>query len=159
MGPGLMIAGTAVQILGQIGQNYEQSLQERINAKFYNDQADYAAMSAVRAQSIANFDHTQKISHQASAYAGAGVEISGSAALTIGGQVSQAMDEIWALRKKGELDVKLARMRGSMAEDRARTLGSFDYNLMQAATIGLSNAANSKGFGLLGGSNATNTSV
>ena len=143
----LMGAGTALQIAGQWMSNWEMAQQERRNAAFYQEQAQYARLSAMRAEQIAEFDYTHKVGQQISDYAGSGVDISGSAATTIGGTLKNAIDEVWATKKKGDMDVKLATMRGSFAQDRADTLASPGYNALQAGTTLLRAYAGSEGFG------------
>jgi hypothetical protein len=143
----LMLAGTAMQIAGQWASNSAAAAQEKINAAFYREQAVYARQSAMRAEASAEFDYTTKIGMQMGAFAASGVELSGSAAVTVAGTLKNSVDEIWAIKRKGDMDVQLASMRGELSADRARTLGSVGYNLMQGATIGISNYAASEGFG------------
>jgi hypothetical protein len=125
----------------------DQARQEKINAKFYAEQAEFARVSALRAEKLAEFSYTAKLSQQASGYAAGGVDSSGSAAVTMGGTIANMLDEIFAIKKKGDLDVKLARMRGVAANQKADTLGSFGYNAMQAGGAVLGAYAKSEGFG------------
>ena len=133
----LMAIGTAVQMFGQIGANFAQAQQERMNEKYYKDQAKYTIQAYQRATQLAEFDYTQRVGAQLSAYGSSGVDISGSAAITIGGTYSQLMDELWALAKKKDLEWQLATMRGNVAGDKASLLTSTGYNLVQAGTTGL----------------------
>lgn len=143
----LMLAGTAMQMAGQWASNASAAAQEEINAKFYREQALYARQSAMRAEANAEFDYTTKFGMQMGAYAASGVELSGSAAITLAGTLKNSVDEIWAIKRKGDMDVQLASMRGDMSADRAKTLNSFGYNAMQGATIAFNNYSQSKGFG------------
>lgn len=133
----LMAVGTAVQMFGQFGANFAQAQQERINQKYYQDQANFVIQSHQRASQLAEYDYTQRVGAQLSAYGSSGVDISGSAAITIGGTYSQLMDELWALEKKKDLEWQLASMRGNVAGDKASLLTSNGYNVVQAGTIGL----------------------
>lgn len=127
----LIAAGTFTQILGRYGANLQQALAERANAKFYAEQAQFARLAAERAERVAEFDYTHKIGEQISTYAGAGVDMSGSAEVTVGATVANAVNEIMALRAKGKLDVALATMRSQQAAQTASTLESPGYNLLQ----------------------------
>lgn len=129
----LMAAGTVMQMGGQYAANMAQARAERRNAKFYDEQADFARIAAQRQEALAEFDWTHKIGEQVGNYAAAGVDAgSGSAALTVGGSIANALSEIWAIKKKGDIETKLARLRGVQAGETATQLGSSTYNLMQA---------------------------
>lgn len=141
----LMAAGTAIQVAGQMSANAAQAAAERQNAKFYAEQAEYARLSSQRAEQISEVDWTTKYGAQLSAYAGGGVDSSGSAGLTIGGTLKMAVDDLFAIKKKGEMDVKIARLRGGQSAESARTLSSTSYNVMQAGTTVMSNFANAYG--------------
>ena len=143
----LMMAGTAMQMIGQYSGNMAQAAQEKQNAKFYAEQAHYAQISALRAETLAEFSYTNKLGQQLGAYASGGVDSSGSASITMGGTIANMLDEVFSIRRKGEMDVKLARMRGIVSQDRADTMGSVGYNVMQAGTTAISNYASSEGFG------------
>jgi len=127
----LMAAGTGIQVAGQFMSNFAQASAERQNAEFFKEQAEYARQSARRAEDIAEFDYTAKIGNQNSAYARGGVDISGSAALTIGGTIRNMMEEIMAIRKKGNMESRLAMMRARQSSERSETLGSFQYNALE----------------------------
>lgn len=143
----LMAAGTTIQVLGQFGANLSQSIAERANAAFFRAQTQYAQESALRAERLAGFEYAYKIGQQVGDYAASGVDSSGSAAITIGGSLSNEIGEIAAIRRKGELDVRLARMRGTQSENNADLLGSTGFNVLQAGTSLLSNYTRSEGFG------------
>lgn len=143
--PALLVAGVTMQILGRYGANIQQAIQERANAKFYKEQEDFARLAAQRAEEVAAFDYTHKLGEQMSAYAGGGVDLSGSAAVTVGGTVANALNEIRALREKGKLDVQLASMRKTQANQTADTLSSPGYNAIQAGGTLLTYLGNSGG--------------
>lgn len=143
----LMAAGTGIQVLGQIGANLHQSIAERANQRFYQAQADYAQESALRAERLAGFDYSYKIGQQIGDYAASGVDMSGSASITVGGTVANEIAEVAAIRKKGAIDMALARMRGTQAGQNADLLGSPGFNLLQGATTLLGNYTRSEGFG------------
>ena len=146
----LMAAGTLMQIAGQYSANMAQALEEEKNAAFYREQAKYARQSALRAEDLAGFEYTYKIGQQVGDYAASGVDAgSGSAAVTVGGSIAQFLGEISAIRKKGDLDVKLATMRGVSSDRTANILKSDRYNIMQAGTTLLSGFTKSEGYGIL----------
>jgi hypothetical protein len=135
-----------LQVFGQLTSNFAQAASERQNAQYYREQAEYARESARRAEAIAEFDYTSKLSQQTSRYAAGGVELSGSAALTSAGTIKNMLDEIFAIRKKGDLESKLAMMRGTQSNERADMLGSFQYNAFQVGGTLVSNWAKSELF-------------
>lgn len=143
----LMAAGTAINIISSLASNAAQAAAERENQRFYEEEAKYARESASRAESLAEIDYTTKYGNQVSAYASGNVDSSGSAAITMGGTIKQAMDEIWAIRRKGDMDVQLASMRGRSSGKKADTLGSVGYNLLDAGTTALNAYTKSEGFG------------
>lgn len=144
----MMAVGTGIQILGGWQANLAQARAARQNQRFYEEQAIYARQSAARAEGLASFDYAYKIGQQVGAYAASGVDTgTGSAAITIGGTIANEIGEIAAIRRKGDMDVMLARLRGSQAGSNADTLGSTGFNLMQAATTGINNYTQSEGFG------------
>jgi len=143
----LMAAGTALSIIGQLSSNAAQAEAEAQNAKFYEQQAAYARLSQLRAEQISEVDYGTKIGQQIGAYASGGVDISGSAALTVGGTLKQAIDDVWAIKQKGDMETKLARMRGAQSAERASMLSSAGYNIMQAATTGVTAYSKSEGLG------------
>lgn len=143
----LMAAGTAMSMIGQWTSNWEQAAAERRNAEFYRKQAEYARLAAMRAEQLAEFDYSGKIGQQTGAYAASGVDLSGSAAVTVGGSIKNMIDEIWAIKKKGDMDVQLAQMRGTNSQQRADMLSSTGYNVMQGAGTLLNAYTASEGFG------------
>lgn len=144
----IMVAGTTLSLIGQYNSNLSQAEQERQNAAFYEDQAQFARLSTARAEALASFDYSFKMGSQIGAFAASGIDVgSGSAAITIGGSIKQAVDELFAIKKKGELDFNLARMRGNIAGENAALLSSAGYNLMQAGATALNAYGKSEGFG------------
>ena len=129
----LQLIAAGVQVAGQIASNWSQAQAEKRNADFYREQAAYARLAQQRAEALAEVEFTAGIGQQISSYAASGVDMSGSAAITVGASVKALADEIWAIRKKGDIEVKLASMRGDSAEQRAETLNSIGYNAIQGA--------------------------
>lgn len=144
----LMAVGTGVQILGGWYSNMQQAQAERENQAYYLEQEKYAMESARRAERLAGFEYAYKIGNQVGAYAASGIDTgSGSAAITIGGSIANEISEVAAIRRKGEMDMRLARLRANQSGRTADTVGSAGYNLMQGLTTGLGNYAKSEGFG------------
>ncbi len=143
----LMAVGTGLQIAGQWSANLAQAKQEAQNAQFYKEQAEFARLSEQRAQAIAEFDYTYKIGQQVGNYAASGVDMSGSASITMGGTIANYINEAFAIKKKGELDFKLAMSRSKLSSENARTLSSVGYNLMQSGGSLIKAYGASEGFG------------
>lgn len=134
---GLMIVGTVMSIAGQMQQNQAEAEQEAMNAAYYLQQALYAKEAAIRQASVSTFDYAERISTQISRYTAGNVAMSGSATLTVGGTLSQMTKELWAIKRKGEMDYTLANMRAQGARERASQLNDPGFNLMQGLSIGI----------------------
>lgn len=139
----LMAAGTALQVAGQLRSNLDQAKSELQNAAFYKEQADFAWDASLREADLSRERYTQAGGAQVSAYARGGVDISGSAASVAAGTYANMANELGAIRRKGELDFKLAMARSRNAEQNAGNLKDFGYNLLQAGGTVLSNYAKS----------------
>lgn len=143
----LMIAGTSMQMYGQFTEAGAMADAERKNAQWLLEQEKYAREAMERSIQLANFEYTNKLGTQASGYARGGVAISGSAAMTMGGTIKQALSEVFALRRKGEMDMRLARIKANESSSRAEMLSSPQYMLMQGGSTFLNNYRTSEGFG------------
>jgi hypothetical protein len=143
----LMAAGTALQVYGNLKANYDQAQAELQNAKFYEDQAQFALDAQFRAESITARNYEARKGAQISAYAKGNVDLSGSAAVTIAETVAEKAEELSAIQKKGAMDFKLARARSRMASQHAADLQDPMNNLMQASGTVLTNAASYKAAG------------
>lgn len=143
----LMATGTALQIGAGIRKNMEQAAQELANSRWLEEQANYARSSMFREIRRTEQEYSAKAGQQIGAYAASGVDLSGSAGLTIGGTIASAFEELAAVRKKGELDIFLASARSRLAERNAAGLSDAGTNFMQAGGTLLNNYANTGGFG------------
>lgn len=139
--PLLIAAGTALQVYGQYKANVDQAQAEIENAQFYQEQADFARAAQSRQEQIISTDYSRLFGAQKSAYGKGGVDISGSAAGVVAATTAAKVSELLAARKKGELDVKLAVLRGQQSQDVANRLNDPGYNTLQAATTVLGVAA------------------
>jgi hypothetical protein len=135
----LMAAGTALQIAGQYSANLAQAQSELANAAFYREQANFARESMFRETDLAERRYEQVRGSQVGAYAYGNVDLSGSAAMTIAGTVAAKFSELQAIRDKGNLDIKLAVLRGNKSAELAGTLQDAGYNTMQAGRTLLTN--------------------
>lgn len=143
----LMATGTALQIGAGIRKNLEQAAQEMENSKWLEEQAKFARASMFREIRRTEQEYSAKAGQQIGAYAASGVDLSGSAALTVGGTISSAFEELVAVRKKGEMDIFLASARSRLAARNSAGLSDAGTNLMQAGGTLLNNYANTGGFG------------
>jgi len=135
--PVVLAVGTGLQIFGNLMANYNQAQAEARNALFYQEQAKFAQESAIRQEALAASQYTKLSGSQLSAYAKGGIDISGSVATVISETFSRKTEEIIAIRRKGEMEFKLARLRGIEAENKAQLLQDPFYNLMQAGGTAL----------------------
>ena len=91
---------------------------------------------------LANREYTYSIEAKISSMAKAGVDVGqGSALGDIASSIAAQAEEIIAIKRKGELDFKLASMRGLAAQNEAETLRSTSFNLLQAAAAITGNLA------------------
>lgn len=143
-----MAIGTGIQMIGQFAANKRQAKAQLENARFLEKQADFARSAMNRSIRIAEQEYANKYGQQAGAYAASGVDVgSGSASLLLAGTYASALEELNAIRKRGELDIELARSRANLNRDEAMMLQSPGFNLLQAGGTFLSNYTASEGFG------------
>lgn len=136
----LLAAGTALQIFSRYQANKAQAAAEMQNAAFYQDQATFARQAGLREANLAANRYAQLQSAQVSKAAKGGVDVAaGSMAVTIGQTIADRAEELVAIKRKAELDYKLASLRGLQSGEQAATLGSDGYNIMQGATTLLTN--------------------
>lgn len=143
----LMAAGTAFQMVSQYGANILRAKAEEQNASFYNEQAVYAIEANQREQRLANTKYEFQLGQQVGSYAASGVDSSGSASLLLGSTIANQIQELTAIKRKGELDVKLARLRAGQSQEMANTLSSTGYNATQAGGTLLTNYVQTEGYG------------
>ncbi len=143
-----MAVGTGLQIISQISANYAQAKAQLENAKFLEKQADFARSAMFRSIRIAEQEYSTKFGQQASAFAGSGVDVgSGSAALLLAGTYAAGIEEIYNIKKRGDLDISLARSRAALNRTEAKNLTSLETNLFQAGGTAMNAFAASEGFG------------
>lgn len=131
----LMAAGTALQIFGNLQANYNQALAEEKNAQFYKEQADFVLDSTFRESEIAKGAYEARKGQQISAIYRGGADLSGSAAAIVANTIAEKADELAAIKRKGELDYKLAILRSRNAASSAKELRDPVNNILQSATI------------------------
>jgi len=131
----LMAAGTALQLFGNLRANYAQAEAEAQNAAYYEDQANFVKEAMFREGEIAAVNYEARKGAQISAVFRGGADLSGSAAGIVAETIAQKSEELTAIRSKGELDFKLAKLRQRTSENAARELKDPLNNLLQGATI------------------------
>lgn len=138
----LMGAGVALQLVGQWSANMSRAQAETQNAKYYEEEAQYARFSQYRQAQITAQNYAYKISLQGSAAAKGGVDVgSGSILNTLAETAANQVLELNAVKRKGDLDYELANARSEQANDQAGTYGSLSYNLFQAGGTALTSYA------------------
>ena len=136
----LMVVGTGMEVLGRYGANIQQAIAEAANAKFYAEQERFNIMATQRAMETAARESGFKIGQAVTTYGASGVDVgSGSAITNLATMIADGIAEVEFARRKGELDIQLARMRGNQAQQTADLLASPGYNLIQAGTATLKN--------------------
>lgn len=144
----LMKIGTGVQIVGQLMGNMAQASAQLKNARYLEKQAQFAREAARRAVRISEQEYATKYGNQAGAYAASGVDVgSGSAALLLGQTYAAAIEEVAAIKKRGEMEFELAMGRAELNRKEGNMLRSPLLNLAQAGTTFLNNYTASEAFG------------
>ena len=141
----LMAAGTIMQVAGTYSANMDQAQSEIRNASFFREQANFARDGMIRDLSITESKYAQKLGSQYSAAAAGGADVGfGSVALILAQTAALGMEELIAARKKGEIDIHLASMRGDTSTQTAGQLNSNSYNALQAGSSVIKTAAEYK---------------
>lgn len=137
----LLAAGTATQVLGQYYANMKQAAAEKESAKFLERQAQVAELMQYRNIEAVRRKYASAVGNQQTAYAKGNLDIgSGSASDIVTMTLADSLLEMDAVKKDTDLQINLARMRGVNTMDKAETLNSNSYNLLQAGTTILGNA-------------------
>jgi hypothetical protein len=131
----LMAVGTALQIFGNLRANALQAESELRNARYYEDQANFVRDAMARESMLASARYEATKGAQISAALRGGADISGSVAGIIADTVAKKALELKAIKSKGELDYKLAVMRGRSSREAAAQLKDPMMNILQSATL------------------------
>lgn len=141
----LLLIGAALQMGSQWAANSARGEQELLNAKWYDEQANFASENMYRALKRTEVSYAMQYGSQVSAYAKGGVDVgSGSALAMISNTLASSYAELAAVKKEGEMNIKLARSRGQLAQDEGKMLTSFGYNAVQAGTTAFNTYAGMK---------------
>lgn len=114
---------------GEYQANQDQADAEERNAAFYREQAAFAKKAAERQRTI--FDRESVILHgqQVGAFAKAGVDTQHSSRF-LAQQVMFRQQESQAIKDEGDMNVRLANLRGEQADETARQLRDPTTNLL-----------------------------
>lgn len=141
----LLVAGTALQMLGNYQANLAQAEAEFRNAQFYNDQAMFVKEAETRELAIASREYTYKMGAQISAAAKGGADVgSGSIALGVANTAVLRAQELAAIKRKADLDFKLARGRSAASLATSDRLKDPSSLLLQGSATAVSNYASYK---------------
>lgn len=144
----LMAAGTTMQIAGQYASNIDRAMAEARNAEYFRAQADLAREANMNELRMSAAERAYRRGQIIGTYAGQGLDVSSGSALgVITEEIVRGYEELAALKKKGDLDVELARKRGLASQAQVDQLRDPMYNLTQAGTTLLTNYTQSEGFG------------
>lgn len=142
---GIAALGTGAQVMGQIKANKGAAEAEKQNAAFYAEQAKFAQAAGERAEDIFKRETNEFLGNQTSAFAKAGVDLSGSALVALMDTHEKAKAEIGAIRTERDLNVKTAKLRGQAAIQNADRYTNFWNNALPATGTILTNAAHTYG--------------
>ena len=114
--------GTALKIMGQRRADEAQAEAERRNAEFFFEQEKFASFAAEREEDIFQEESDDFLSSQRTAFAKAGVSMSGSPLLALLDSKENIRTELNAIRKEGALRVRLAGLRASASLRKAKDI-------------------------------------
>lgn len=143
----LMAVGAGMQAWSGFLGNMRKGMQGYENAKWLEEQAEYAQQSMFRELRRTEQNYANRVGQQIGDYASAGVDLSGSAGYTISASLASAMEELAAVRRKGEMDYKLAKARARLEQSNADMLTNPFTNLFQAGASLINSYAATDGFG------------
>lgn len=146
-----MGAGAAMSAGGNIMGNLSQADQERKNADFLDEQAQFAYDAGVRSERVYMDEATTFKAQQVSKFAKAGIQIGTSQIDAIQETNRRIGEEVAAIRAERDMNVRTARLRAQAARDKADTLGSFGYNALTAGGGLLAAGGNIAATGAKGG--------
>lgn len=116
-------AGIAMQGLGKMKANADQADAEEKNAAFYREQADFAAKAGERQRMIFDRESVILFGEQASAFAKAGIDTSGSGYFLAQQNLFRAQESN-AIQEETDMNVRLATLRAEQADATADALNS-----------------------------------
>ncbi len=144
--PVILAIGAGMKVYSDYMGNQAQARAEIENAQLYDMQAAFAREAMSREALLSRRKYSGTIGAQKGAFAKAGVSISqGSSVGVIANTLAQQVDELDAIKKKGDLDFRIASLRASQARSVAETLQSPLYNITQASGTALTAYAASGG--------------
>ena len=130
----LMIAGTAMQVYGNVKANLDESRAEAENAIWMRQQAEFIKKSTERSKDIFNRESQDNLAGLENSFAKSGISMSGSA-LELKIQEEWKRDqELQAIIDQGNMNMQEAYMKASTSQRNSDTIGSLTHNGLQSAT-------------------------
>lgn len=130
---GAAIVGAGISIYGQVKGNQAQASAERANARFYQEQADFAEKAGDRELDIYKDQAAEFFGQQKSGFARAGVELQGSPLLALADSISRQQREEEAIQMDTAAKVREANLKGGLANKTAASLSNFANNALPAS--------------------------
>lgn len=145
MVPALLMIGAGIKMYSEYTGNLAQAKSEIENAHYYEAQAEYARQAMSRETQLTKRKYAGAFGAQLGALAKGGVSVSeGSSIGIIANTIAQKTDELLAIKKKGDLDIALAKGRAEQSRRQASTLKDPFYNVLQASGTALTAYAMAK---------------
>jgi coproporphyrinogen III oxidase-like Fe-S oxidoreductase len=138
----VMGVGALVETIGGVKSNTDEAESERANSAFYLEQAQFAKDSATREEAIFTDQAERFKKNQAGLFARNGVSMTGSKIAMLADTDKRIRDEIEAIRREGEMNVKTATLRANASKRNADRLSDPWNNIMQSGGKLLSGGAN-----------------
>jgi hypothetical protein len=129
----LMAAGLLLRGFGQSQANAAQADEERLNASFYREQAEYAEDAGIRQREIFDRESQVLYGEQMSSFAKAGVDTSSSSNY-MASQILTRQRESFAIKREADMNVRLAMLRSESSDRTAKRLE--DPSLIMSQILG-----------------------
>lgn len=142
MAPVLLAIGAGMKLYSDYTGNLAQASSEIQNSQFYDIQGRYALEAMSREATLSRRKYAAGLGSQVTSYAKSGVSLSqGSSLGVLANTVAQQVEELQAIKRKGDIESSLAFGRASQARDVAGRLKDPFYNLLQASGTVLTTVA------------------
>lgn len=131
--PILMAAGGGIAAYGSIKANNDRAEAERQNAKYYEEQATYAAIVGARSLYLLGIRSDQLRASEVAGFAKGGVELSGSPLQVLDQESAFKVQNMRAIQAEMANRVSLAALKGQQATQMADNYSSFENQFLSAA--------------------------
>lgn len=134
---GMMAAGSALNIYGNIQANKKQAIAERENAKYLEEQAAFTREAERQALNIFQDESEQFLGSQISGYSRGGVALGGSALAVFADTISKQLAEKESIKLDYQSKEREALLKAGASYRQAEYLSNWKTNFLQSSSTGL----------------------